>query len=298
MSFEYDQYLRRHKANVQKGLDWLKENLPEVLEKAEHLDWQIGIAHDQSKSDPEEYAAYDAYFYGRNRSYACVQNFRRAWLRHIHLNPHHWQHWVLINDDPKDGEICLEMPYNYIIEMICDWWSFSWNGGNLDEIFDWYNEHREHMKLEERTRERVEDILRKMLLKLSETGTDDQELMHYGIKGMKWGVRRTPEELKYNKGSVGTTVNRYLRYNVRTRDGLRVNSISDHAAGGVSARDILDATERSLYIRPKKADAQGRTSIQYLGKKATVCINPESGVITTVWRTGTEKSRKYMKGRG
>lgn len=24
-------------------------------------------------------------------------------------------------------------------------------------------------------------------------------LMHYGIKGMRWGVRRTPEELGHNK---------------------------------------------------------------------------------------------------
>ena len=35
-------------------------------------------------------------------------------------------------------ETILEMPYDYIIEMICDWWSFSWQSGNLYEIFKWY----------------------------------------------------------------------------------------------------------------------------------------------------------------
>nr|DAE02562.1 MAG TPA: hypothetical protein [Siphoviridae sp. ctmYS12] len=30
----------------------------------------------------------------------------------------------------------MDMPYNYIIEMICDWWAFSWNKGNLQEIFN------------------------------------------------------------------------------------------------------------------------------------------------------------------
>lgn len=34
------------------------------------------------------------------------------------------------------------------------------------------------------------------------------ELRHYGVKGMKWGVRRSKEELAYNKNSVITAVNR------------------------------------------------------------------------------------------
>lgn len=41
-------------------------------------------------------------------SYEVVENFNRAWLLHIHRNPHHWQHWVLINDDPELGETVLE----------------------------------------------------------------------------------------------------------------------------------------------------------------------------------------------
>ena len=70
-------------------------------------------------------------------------------------NPHHWQHWVLINDDPGEGEVLLEMPYNYIIEMICDWWAFSWEKGNLSEIFSWYDEHKDYIKLHPNTRETV-----------------------------------------------------------------------------------------------------------------------------------------------
>ena len=58
------------------------------------------------------------------------------------------------------------MPYNYIIEMICDWWAFSWNSGNLNEIFDWYDEHKDYMKLSEKTHKMVEDILSKIKDKL------------------------------------------------------------------------------------------------------------------------------------
>ena len=141
MSYEYDRYLANHKNRVTDGYKWLCTNLPELIKDSyEH---QICFAHDYSKSKPDEYEAYDAYFYGGNRSYEVVQNFKRAWLQHIHRNPHHWQHWILINDDPTEGEVILDMPYNYIIEMICDWWSFSWTKGELTEIFGWYELHKE-----------------------------------------------------------------------------------------------------------------------------------------------------------
>ena len=132
-------------------------------------EWQIVLKHDASKSDPEEYDAYDNYFYG-NKSYENTQKFNLAWLHHIHVNPHHWQHWVLINDDPKEGTICLDMPYNYIIEMICDWWSFSFKTGNLSEIFSWYESHKAHIKLSDNTRKIVEDILSKIKEKIEWIG--------------------------------------------------------------------------------------------------------------------------------
>ena len=168
MSIQYDQYLEQHKTNVKKGFDWFRENLPELIKGDFNYEWQIGFNHDHSKMELDEYAAYDAYFYGNNRSYAVVQDFRRAWLMHIHRNPHHWQHWILINDDPGEGEIVMDMPYNYIIEMLCDWWAFSWNKGNLTEIFAWYDDHKKYMKLSDRTRITVESILDKLKEKLGE----------------------------------------------------------------------------------------------------------------------------------
>lgn len=158
MSLRYNQYLEQHKENVVKGFNYLRDNLPNLagLDSIEH---QIFFGHDASKYDAEEYQAYDAYFYGGNRSYEVVQNFRKAWLRHIHLNPHHWQYWILNNDEPDEGEIILEMPYNYLIEMICDWWAFSWAEGDLTEIFKWYDKHKDYMKLAPKTREMVEIIL-------------------------------------------------------------------------------------------------------------------------------------------
>ena len=144
MSQKYDEYILQHKSFVREAFDWLCKNTPELFldeEQRAKVEYQIVNAHDQSKYSKEEYDAYDNYFYG-NRSYEVVRVFNVAWLHHIHNNPHHWQYWILNNDNPDEGMILLDMPDEYILEMICDWWSFSWTKGDLYEIFNWYNERK------------------------------------------------------------------------------------------------------------------------------------------------------------
>ena len=183
MSLGYERYLEEHKQNVAKGFRWFQENLPEVIDNIRamyndiDLGHQICFAHDASKTDPEEYLAYDEYFYGGNRSHEVVQEFNKAWLRHIHHNPHHWQYWVLINDDPNEDTVVLEMPANYVLEMICDWWAFSWKSGNLFEIFKWYEEHKPYIKFGSVTRAFVEyilDLLREKLESETVEETDNE----------------------------------------------------------------------------------------------------------------------------
>lgn len=186
ISSQYDSYLEQHKANVKKGFEWIREHIPDILQGDFDYEWQICLNHDHSKTEPDEYEAYDAYFYGGNRSFDVVQNFNKAWLLHIHRNPHHWQHWVLINDEPNEGEIVIQMPINYIVEMICDWWAFSWNKGDLTEMFSWYEERKNYIKMHKNTRKTVEDIFVKIKEAL------DNNLSHHGMKGQKWGVRNGP----------------------------------------------------------------------------------------------------------
>lgn len=176
MSDKYNEYIKEHKENVGKAFDWLKTNLPEIFDNDVFMgecEFQCKFVHDKSKYGAEEYNAYDAYFYGGNKSYEVIQNFNKAWLHHIHNNPHHWQHWVLINDDPDKGEIILDMPDIYIIEMICDWWSFSWKSGDLLEIFKWFDERQNYINLSRNTRRKVFNILAKIQNKLIELGIKD-----------------------------------------------------------------------------------------------------------------------------
>ena len=157
MSREYDDYLTNHINNVQKGIDYLRYRYPDEIDAL--IDGRLWLIrqHDDSKYTEHEYHAYDDYFYGNNKSYEVVNRFKRAWLFHIHNNPHHWQYWVLLNDD--EGEEILEIPTWYVVEMVCDWWSFSWKNKKLDEIFDWYEKHKDKMKLHPDTRKLAEKLL-------------------------------------------------------------------------------------------------------------------------------------------
>ena len=164
MSFEYDCYISEHKDNVMKAYKWIKNNIPEVLKPNINYDAVI-LNHDSSKTNIDEYKAYDKYYYGDNVSYADKQEYKKAWLTHIHRNPHHWEHWILIQDN-GETEI-LEMPHQFIIEMICDWWSFSFRQGELDEIFKWYYDH-ENIQLHPNTKKEVEYVLDSINKKIKE----------------------------------------------------------------------------------------------------------------------------------
>ncbi len=154
MSQNYTQYIVEHKANVEKAFRWIMDHniFPDCEIPVNVLE------HDLSKYGVDEYQAYDDYFYGK-RTKEVEKAFNYAWLHHIHNNPHHWQYWVLKHDD--EPEEALEMPFEYVIEMICDWWSFSFKTGNLYEIFDWYKKHK-GMVLHPKTRKLVEETLDKI----------------------------------------------------------------------------------------------------------------------------------------
>lgn len=168
MSKQYDEYLTDHLDGVRQAYLWLEKNIPDIFvghEEEQTLARRHCLfAHDASKKTAAEYPAYDDYFYGEKTD-DVIDAFNYAWLHHIHKNPHHWQHWVLIHDDePMEA---LEMPFEYVIEMICDWWSFSWKKGDLNEIFQWYEDHK-GMLLHPETRKLVESILARIKEKLKE----------------------------------------------------------------------------------------------------------------------------------
>lgn len=63
--------------------------------------WRL-LLHDLSKFRPSEWSAYVNYFYGDKTDLETDRKaaFDRAWLYHQRRNPHHWQYWVLMEDNP------------------------------------------------------------------------------------------------------------------------------------------------------------------------------------------------------
>lgn len=220
MSREYDEYLKEHIGAVQKGWTWMEENL---IYRDDFYNWIIeqyqdefdpidifGIRdlvehHDESKTEPEEYFPYDDYFYLKknNRSSFVVDRFNKAFLIHMHRNPHHWQYWVLTDDSKGDGEKVIEMPLSYIFEMICDWWSFSWRANDLTTIFKWWDDHKDWIRFHKRTRRTVDYILGEMKKILIEDEKEEpdknEEVAEHADKEEKEDDKKfgVPEQKKF-----------------------------------------------------------------------------------------------------
>lgn len=191
MSKGYDLYLKQHRKAVKVGFKWMERNiglecvfeiLPDLGDISLFEVVQLN-QHDSTKNNKDEYDAYDAYFYGPN-GIKCISGVRSdiqsafdsAWLLHQHRNPHHWQYWVLIEDDNGCPMKALEMPDRYILEMILDWWTFSWRSGDLYSILNWWNDHNGYILLGNETRRKVEMLLRLICDKLNEVGFDPEEV--------------------------------------------------------------------------------------------------------------------------
>lgn len=84
-------------------------------------------------------------------------------------------------------------------------------------------------------------------------------------------------------------------------NGIIKEGLTDHAAERMVQRDVSeeaveDARKNPIHTKPVVIDEQGRKSQVIIGRTATICINPETGNIITMWRTGSRIRKKYGGG--
>lgn len=94
---------------------------------------------------------------------------------------------------------------------------------------------------------------------------DNNELEHYGVKGMKWGKKRTPQELKDTKFSdakVSETVN-YLRANPVELPDVQVIADNQVAKTKKKTRVTKTVIRTTGKIKIKNMN----NSISYFGKQ-------------------------------
>jgi hypothetical protein len=159
---EYKEYVIGHKERVKQFADWLVENLPELFnEFGVETFYELIDEHDDSKFSEEEFEGYAQRFYGDKEDSPA---FQEAWRHHWMHNEHHPEFWL--------GE---DMPLIYILEMLCDWGSFSIDKGDLTELSKYYYEQArddEEKNLSDSTKETIEEILSKIDSVLSKEVTD------------------------------------------------------------------------------------------------------------------------------
>lgn len=130
-----------------------------------------GLTHDLSKFLPSEFIPYANYFYGNRNNIKRGRNesgyykptdtgdkvFDFAWLLHQKRNRHHWQWWILPEDE--GGVKILEMEEKYAQEMLCDWigagkaqGKFSPKEDKYFETRNWYQQNSHKMQLGKLTR--------------------------------------------------------------------------------------------------------------------------------------------------
>lgn len=118
--------------------------------------------HDLSKFHAEQFAPYAMHFHGGG----APKEFARAWLDHIHKEPHHWQHWLFADGfGIKDGDVvggALPMPETYALEMIADWIGASVVYSGTENMADWLDKNLHKVRLHPRTEAYVDFNLIKL----------------------------------------------------------------------------------------------------------------------------------------
>ncbi len=85
--------------------------------------YRQGILHDLSKYSWTEFSVGAKYYQG-NRSPNDAERedkgYTSSWLHHKGRNKHHLEYWIDYSLDKSKGLVGMEMPKEYVIEMLCD----------------------------------------------------------------------------------------------------------------------------------------------------------------------------------
>lgn len=154
-----------HKDRVKQSLQFFRDigfidkckKLMPCLDEAK-LDKLIEF-HDNGKFEEPEFDGYRQWWYPAPGEKRSKQKLNNALLHHLHSSGHHWQYWCTYDTKYDDGVTILKMPCEYVLEMLCDWYSFSIKENNPMSIFSWYEDNKSDMFFHPTTRRLVEVLL-------------------------------------------------------------------------------------------------------------------------------------------
>ena len=137
--------------------------------------WQ-GLRHDLSKYTPTEFLAGVKYYQGyRSPNEAEREDigYSTAWLHHKGRNRHHFEHWTDYDPAVRGKIRPVEMPYRYVVEMLCDRLAASriYNGKNYspDAPLKYFLPAKPNRLIHPDTSDCIENLLRMV----AEKGEDE-----------------------------------------------------------------------------------------------------------------------------
>ena len=130
--------------------------------------YKQGIMHDWSKYSPTEFIQGVKYYQGGKRSpnygEKIAKGYSSAWLHHKGRNRHHFEYWIDMAIDPREGLQGMPMPTRYIIEMFCDRVAASktYRGAAYrdSDPYDYYAHSVDHYIIHPDTAAALESLLR------------------------------------------------------------------------------------------------------------------------------------------
>ena len=148
---KYKEYIDEHRNNVQKAWDMVKNNnnclkvickfitSSSINRTIEFID-ELIEKHDLSKYKEEEFEPYRKNFFpvSEEEKESNKEAFEEAWKHHYHKNLHHWDWWHETGNKEN-------MPFTYIVEMVCDWIAMGFKFNNT--AIEWYENNKDKIYL-------------------------------------------------------------------------------------------------------------------------------------------------------
>lgn len=133
--------------------------------------YKRGLLHDLSKYSFTEFFSSGKYYQGYRSPIDAekeVKGYSLAWQHHKGYNPHHWEYWI-DNIGTKHNDP-IKIPYEYVIEMICDWVAAGiiYNKKKVDydkpykEPLEYYMKHKYERIFDKETQNFIEFLLTKI----------------------------------------------------------------------------------------------------------------------------------------
>lgn len=160
-------HILAHKARVKEAYNFFKDigfidKCKKFMTFNESTLDKLIETHDDSKLCEPEFSCYRQWWYPAPWERRSKVKLNTGLIHHLNTNPHHFQYYITYETKYNDGEKILKMPNEYILEMLCDWYSFSIKDNNLFGIFDWWEKENNKMILNTTTRNTIETCLSRL----------------------------------------------------------------------------------------------------------------------------------------